>query len=114
MSVWTRLKTTLSVASYSWGRAVHPGPVPTKRSRDYTPLRLEHGSWLEVTSETKGVLREPLLIITPAVSIHIQNSRSMMLRTALWICGAAVELYLVWNAFQLLFGILKERRSAKS
>lgn len=34
-----------------------------------------------------------------------------MLRTALWVCGAAVALYLVWNAFQLLFGIIKERRS---
>jgi hypothetical protein len=38
----------------------------------------------------------------------------MMLRTALWACGAAIALYLVWNVLQIIVGSLRERRSEKN
>ena len=37
-----------------------------------------------------------------------------MLRIALWACGGAIAMYLVWNFLQILVGIFKERRSDKS
>jgi hypothetical protein len=38
----------------------------------------------------------------------------MMLRIALWGCGAAIALYLIWNLLQIIVGIFRERRSDKS
>jgi hypothetical protein len=37
-----------------------------------------------------------------------------MLRIVLWVCGAGIAMYLVWNFLQVLVGSFRERRSDKS
>ena len=55
---------------------------------------------------------KPLSYMLGATSIGSRGS--IMLRIALWVCGAAIGLYLAWNFLQILIGAIKERRSNKS